>query len=276
MKMSDEESLEFGYISRDEDFLKNKITRLKQILAEKKLEDAEIHLTEWNSTAFHRDLTNDTSFKAAFVVKNLLENMDSIGGFGYWTASDLIEEQRAAVPTFHGGLGLITNNQIPKPAYYAYEFLGKLGDLFVAAGEGYFVTKNTKGYQIILYHYCHYDRLYCMNQHANIDIKNRYSVFLNRDDIQMKLILNGLDKGAYKIKQHKLNREHGSAFDKWVEMGAPGQMNLEEINYLKNSSIPKKYVSEVRVEDDLIVKAILEPHEVHLYEIIPQRPLRQV
>jgi xylan 1,4-beta-xylosidase len=276
MKMSDEESLEFGYISRDEDFLKNKINTLKQILAEKKMEDVEIHLTEWNSTAFHRDLTNDTSFKAAFVVKNLLENMDSIGSFGYWTVSDLIEEQRAAVPTFHGGLGLITNNQIPKPAYYAYEFLGKLGDQMVAAGEGYFVTKNAKGYQIILYHYCHYDRLYCMNQHANIDMKNRYSVFLNRDDIQMKLILNGLDKGTYKIKQHKLNRENGSALDKWIEMGAPGPMNPEEINYLKYSSVPKKHVSEVRVEDDLVVKAILEPHEVHLYEIIPQRALRQV
>lgn len=272
-KLLDEGSFEFGYISRDEDFLKNKIIRIKQILAEKKMDQVELHLTEWNSTAFHRDLTNDTSFKAAFVVKNLLENMDSIGSFGYWTASDLIEEQRAAIPTFHGGLGLITNKSIPKPAYYAYEFLGKLGDQMIAAGEGYFITKSPKGYQMILYHYCHYDMLYCMNQHANIDIKNRYKVFLDRDEIQLKLILSGLEKGSYKIKQHRLNRENGSAFDKWVEMGAPESLSPEEINYLRYSSIPNRHFSDVRIENDFILNTNLQPHEVQLYEILPQRTL---
>lgn len=275
-KLSEDGSFEFGYISRDENFLKNKILKLKQILAEKQMEEVEIHLTEWNSTAFHRDLTNDTSFKAAFIVKNLLENMDTIGSFGYWTASDLIEEQRAAIPAFHGGLGLISNKSIPKPAYYAYEFLGKLGDEMIAAGEGYFVTKSPKGYQLILYHYCHFDMLYCMNQHANIDIKDRYNVFLDRDDIQLKLILSGLEKGTYKVKMHRLNRENGSAFDKWVEMGAPGSLSPEDINYLKFSSVPKKHISEVRIENDFILNTILQPHEVQLYEILPQRTLRQV
>jgi xylan 1,4-beta-xylosidase len=272
-KLTDEGTFEFGYISRDEDFLKHKINTLKQILAEKKMEDVEIHLTEWNSTAFHRDLTNDTSYKAAFVVKNLLENMDSIGGFGFWTASDLIEEQRAAIPTFHGGLGLITNTSIPKPAYYAYEFLGKLGNQLIAAGEGYFMTKSRKGYQIILYHYCHYDRLYCMNQHANIDSKNRYNVFLNRDDIQIKLTLSGMEKGTYRINQHQLNRDHGSAFDKWVEMGTPESLSPEDINYLTYSCVPKRHISEVRIENDFNLNTILQPHEVQLYEILAQRKL---
>jgi xylan 1,4-beta-xylosidase len=270
-KLLDESSLEFGYISRNEDFLKDKIDTLKQILAGKSLGDVEIHLTEWNSTAFHRDLTNDTSFKAAYIVKNILENMDSIGSFGYWTASDLIEEQRVASQTFHGGLGLITNNNIPKPAFYAYELLGKLGDQFVDAGEGYFVTKNTRGYQVLLYHYCHYDRLYCMNQHANIVMENRYNVFLDRDDVRMKLTLTGIDNGIYQIKQHQLNREHGSAFDKWVKMGAPEYLGNDEVNYLRYASIPKIHISEVRSEGVVSLASILQPHEVQLIEIIPKR-----
>lgn len=270
-KLSDEGSFEFGYISRDENFLHHKINSLNQILAEKQLDDVEIHLSEWNSTAFHRDLTNDTSFKAVFIVKNLLENIDMLQSFGYWTVTDLIEEQRAALHTFHGGLGLITNNNIPKPAFYAYELLGKLGDQLVAAGDGHFVTKSSKGYQIILYHYCHYDRLYCMNQHANIDMENRYNVFLDRDDVRMRLVLSGLDKGTYKIKQHQLNRENGSAYDKWVEMGAPQQLNSEDINYLSYTSVPKKHISEVRIEEEFVLGTTLKPHEVQLYEIILQR-----
>ncbi|WP_066056763.1 GH39 family glycosyl hydrolase [Robertmurraya korlensis] len=272
-KLLDEESFEFGYISRDEDFLKHKLKRLKDILAEKEMEQVEVHLTEWNSTAFHRDLTNDTSFKAAFVVKNLLENIDEIQSFGYWTLTDFIEEQRVALETYHGGLGLTTNNGIRKPAFYAYEFLGKLGDELLASGDGYFVTKNSRGYQILLYHYCHYDRLYCMNQHANINLIDRYKVFLDKDDLRMTLQVTGLDKGFYKIKQHKINRESGSSYDQWVEMGAPIQMDKEEVDYLMHSSVPNKFIREVKVDGELILEETLQPHEVQLIEIFPQRTL---
>jgi len=269
--LTNENAMDFGYISRDESFLKNRIADLKQILLENNLEGIEIHLSEWNSTAYHRDLTNDTSFKAAFIVKNLLENIDSIQSFGYWTITDLIEERRAASNEFHGGLGLITNHNIPKAAFYAYELLGKLGNQLVSQGEGYFLTKRANSYQLLVYHYCHYDRLYCMNQHANIDFKNRYDVFLNHHSVEIKFILNELKKGTYKVTQYRLNRQHGSSFDNWVEMGALHNLNKEEMIYLKNSSLPRIQISEVRIEEDYILTANLEPHEVQLYEIIPQR-----
>jgi len=271
--LTNENAMDFGYISRDESFLKKRIANLKQIMLENNLETLEIHLSEWNSTAYHRDLTNDTSFKAAFIIKNLLENMDSIQSFGYWTRTDLIEERRAATIDFHGGLGLITNRNIPKPAFFAYKLMGKLGNQLVSHGEGYFLTKSSKGYQLLLYHYCHYDRLYCMNQHANIDLENRYNVFLNHDPMEMKFILSDLKKGTYKVKQYQLNRKNGSSFDKWVEMGAPQTLSTEEISYLKNSCVPRLQLSDVRIEEDYILTSNLDPHEVQLYEIIPQKTL---
>ena len=271
--LKNENAMDFGYISRDESFLKKRVSDLKQILLVHNLEHIDIHLTEWNSTAYHRDLTNDTSFKAAFIVKNLLENIDSIQSFGYWTITDLIEERRAASYDFHGGLGLITNHNIPKPAFFAYQLLGKLGHTLISQGDGYFFTKSSTGYQLLLYHYCHYDRLYCMNQHANIDLENRYNVFLEQSPIELKFILNDLEKGTYKVRKYQLNRQHGSSYDKWVEMGAPKQLTSEEISYLKASSLPKLQIGEVRIEEDYILTANLEPHEVQLYEIIPQKTL---
>ncbi|MEH7117794.1 helix-turn-helix domain-containing protein [Neobacillus vireti] len=271
--VKNENAMDFGYISRDESFLKKRVADLKQILLVHNLENIDIHLTEWNSTAYHRDLTNDTSFKAAFIVKNLLENIDSIQSFGYWTITDLIEERRAAANVFHGGLGLISNHNIPKPAFFAYQLLGKLGHTFISQGDGYFFTKSSTGYQLLLYHYCHYDRLYCMNQHANIDLENRYNVFLEQSPIELKFFLIDLKKGIYKVRQYQLNRKNGSSFDKWVEMGAPKQLTSEEISYLKASCLPKLQISEVRIEEDYILTANLEPHEVQLYEIIPQKTL---
>ncbi|WP_462409543.1 GH39 family glycosyl hydrolase [Neobacillus sp. Marseille-QA0830] len=267
---SNEKAMDFGYISRDESFLKNRIADLKQILSEYGLGNIEIHLSEWNSTAYHRDLTNDTCFKAAFIVKNMLENIDSIQSFGYWTITDLKEERRSAVNSFHGGLGLITNHNIPKPAFVAYELLGKLGNQLIAQGEGYFLTKNTQGFQLLLYHYCHYDRFYCMNQHANIDLQNRYNVFLNEQPVEMKFMINGLEKGFYKLKQYQLNRQNGSSYDKWVEMGAPQTLGTEEVSYLQTSSHPRLQISEIRIEEDYILTTQLAPHEVQLFEMIPQ------
>ena len=151
--------------------------------------------------------------------------------------------------------------------------MGKLGNQLVSHGEGYFLTKSSKGYQLLLYHYCHYDRLYCMNQHANIDLENRYNVFLNHDPMEMKFILSDLKKGTYKVKQYQLNRKNGSSFDKWVEMGAPQTLSTEEISYLKNSCVPRLQLSDVRIEEDYILTSNLDPHEVQLYEIIPQKTL---
>jgi xylan 1,4-beta-xylosidase len=112
-----------------------------------------------------------------------------------------------------------------------------------------------------------------MNQHANIDLENRYNVFLDQSPIEMKMVLNEMKKGTYKIKQYHLNRQYGSSFDKWVDMGAPEHLSEEEINYLIHSSVPKLQISEVRIEEEYILTTTLEAHEVQLFEIIPQKSL---
>ena len=86
----------------------------------------------------------------------------------------------------------------------------------------------------------------------------------------MKFTLNGLSKRTHWLRHYQLNRHNGSAYDKWVQMRAPKKLNSEEIQYLKGASRPKMHISEVRVEDDYILTASLEPHEVQLFEIFPR------
>ncbi|WP_313636830.1 GH39 family glycosyl hydrolase, partial [Paenibacillus sp.] len=130
----------FSKVSPNPDYLKESLEREIGLLAELGLNGHELYLTEWNSTAFHRELTNDTLYKAAYIVKNVIENLDRISGFGYWVLSDNIEESAASSRIFHGGLGLMAQYGIPKAAMYAYELLAKLGDRLVAHEEGYIVT----------------------------------------------------------------------------------------------------------------------------------------
>lgn len=265
-----EQEAEFdSYILSNENYLHDAIQHIHEIVRNMEMGQVEIHLTEWNSTAVHRDLTNDTCYKAAYIVKNIVENIDTIDSFGYWTFTDLIEEHRASAQTFHGGLGILTSNGIPKAGFLAYELLAKLGDELVAQGEGFIITRNHSGLQVLLYHYCHYDKLYSLRINTNINDINRYDVFTHQHIKDKQLHLKGLEAGEYSVEQKIVNRSSGSSFDQWVAMGTPKVLSSDDIEYLKRSSISERHyqIVSLQAEENLILHAELNPHEVRLFEI---------
>ncbi|MEG1131283.1 MAG: helix-turn-helix domain-containing protein [Romboutsia sp.] len=255
-------------IDKNKNYLKDLINELKSILKQCDLENIEIYMTEWNSTASHRDLTNDTLYKSSYIVKNILENMDSIDGFGYWIATDLLEESRIENDIFHGGLGLITNNGIKKSAFYSYTFLNELGDELIESGDGYFITKKYDTYQLILYNYCHFDNIYVNGDTSQIDKYNRYNVFNNIDKC-MNINLENFNPGNYLFKECKITKKQGSAFDTWIEMGHLEYMDEEDVIYINNNSMPKMKKYSKYIGGEYSIRENLSPHEVKIYNIKP-------
>ncbi len=71
--------------------------------------------------------------------------------------------------------------------------------------------------------------------------------------------------GDYIITTKSVNREHGSSYDAWMQMGAP--MKTDDIlGYLEYRSIYDVTISHARVDESsrLIMSALLEPHEVRV------------
>ncbi|MEV5027095.1 GH39 family glycosyl hydrolase [Paenibacillus sp. LPE1-1-1.1] len=259
----------FRRISPNPNYLKEKLIHEVGFLKEQGLADREVYLTEWNSTAYHRELTNDTLYKAAYIVKNLVENLDDIQGFGYWVLSDNIEETVASPRLFHGGLGLVAQHGVPKAAQYAYDLLAKLGDRLIAREEGYIVTASSGGYQVLAYNYCHFDDLYALGDTSFIDETNRYNGFKDEKVLKMAFELKAIANGKYRMITHRINRKHGSSYDKWVEMGAPEPLSAEDIEYIKTASVPERSVQTVEAEHGFTFDTVLEPHAVALIELIP-------
>lgn len=259
----------FGGISPNPDFLRERLAIELQLLADQGLSGREVYMTEWNSTAYHRELTNDTLYKAAYIDKNILDNLDSIDGFGYWVLSDNIEETFPSPRLFHGGLGLIAQYGIPKPAMHAYRLLGKLGETLIARGDGYIVAARGDTFQIMTYNYCHYDDLYALGDTSFIDETHRYNGFKEEKILKIDIALSGLPQGAYRMVTLTITRKHGSSYDKWVEMGAPESLTAEDIAYLKQSSSPLREVQVLNVENGTVVGSTLKPHEVQLIELTP-------
>ena len=257
---------DFSYAG--EDYVAEMLAKVKRKLLELGWSGSELHVTEWNATPHHRELTNDTCFKAAYIAKNIVETFDEISSLGYWTVTDLLEELPLPQETFHGGLGMITNNGLKKAAFYAYELLAKLGSKLLDRGDGYCLTMSKDGtYQLLLFHYAHFDQMYLKNDVSGIQPHNRYAVFNHNDQLELTIQLNGLEPGAYRIHRHTINRESGSSYDEWLRMGAPAGLMQPDIDYLNQCSVPKQYMCTEMAGDALTLKFLLAPHEVRLLEL---------
>lgn len=240
---------------------------IRKILAAMNLSDIPVYLTEWNFTLSHRNLINDTCFKSCYIMKNLLRNYDRLDSFGYWCLTDLLEENALPDTLFHGGLGIYTMNGLRKNVFYAFYFANMLGNQLVRADEGYFITRNEEAYQIITYHYIHYGNLFASGELFDITETSRYSAFDMSRHLQFNLELLDLENGSYTIKEYFVNREHGSAYDLWIKMGAV-PLDQHDTDLLSGLCAPGFHKEYRLVEKEtLTYSPLLEPLEIRFAEI---------
>ena len=245
-----------------------------QVLSEREkmgLRKLPILLTEWNNTPSQEDLLNDTCFKSCYIVKNILENYDRLDSFGYWSLTDWMGEAPLPKELFFGGLGLFTVNGIPKASYYALWLLCQLGSTFLGRGDGWFATRQGNRYILLLYNYRHFSHLYALGERFDMTFTDRYTPFDPVQNLDVHLRLSDIKNGAYIVRETVLNRKSGSAFDKWVEMGAMEPDTPQELTALEALSTPScsKYISEAK-NHTLELDAMLEMLEVRLVTIEPR------
>ena len=224
-----------------------------------------VYLTEWNLSPSHRELLGDTCFRSCYLVKNILENMDRLESMGYWVLTDLFEEHQVPDEVFHGGLGLLTYNGIPKAAYHALCLLRRLGNTLIGRGEGWFLTRQDGEYQLMLYNYKHYSALYANCEAFDMTQTERYTAFGGRQRRDFEICIENAPEGEWLVSEYSVSRAAGSSFDKWVEMGAQRLESVEEVELLASLSRPmmNKYVLHSG-GDGLVVNALLDMLEIRL------------
>ncbi len=254
--------------SKDKNYAKVKLDKIRKMIKAADINIPELHVTEFNSSISHRHPANDTTFKAAYIVKNIIDNLDETDSFGYWFCSDISGELSDSKNLLYGDMGIISANGINKPGFYGYEMLAKLGGDLIQKGDGYIITKKSSyNYEIITYNYKHFDYFYCLKEENPAGLEQYYNIFENQETLNLSIDLKGVKSGRYRIKKYVLSREHGSIFDEWVNMNSIHNIKKDEIDYLKQICVPKQTVFYVKCIDELKVESILSPHEVNFYEI---------
>lgn len=266
-RLTDDEQLKPSIgLSARPDLLRDALAHAHGVLRRAGLGGLPLYICEWNLSISHRELLNDTAFKACWLVRSILEN--SAGAvLGYWALADNLEEVRLAGRLFHGGLGLFASGGIPKAAYYAYVLLAGLGGEMLAHGEGWYVTRSADGWQLLLYNYRHYNGLYASGELFDMTDTNRYTAFGDPVECTFVAGLTGLEQEECTVSETVLGPASGSAFDSWAALGAPAVTGRGEEAFLRACRPAlRRYTLPVR-GGRLTLSCTLPPHEIRLLRL---------
>ena len=256
-------------LNTDPDAYSKYLDSVEKFVAEKGLSDKPLHMLQWNLTVSHRNLINDTCFSASFTAKNLLENYDRTDSFCFWCSTDFSEELALPNDLFFGGPGMFTHNGLRKPAFFLFQFLSKLGDELIGRGRGWFATRNRVNNRIIImfYNYIQYSDAFANGNYYDLTQTNRYSSFSEQTNAKFTLKIEGLKTDHCFIREFFINREQGSCFDKWNEMGGLPLLE-DELSVLKMTE-PGLLLHKEKVNNGVLyIESTLLPHEVRRVEVI--------
>ncbi|WP_160691224.1 helix-turn-helix domain-containing protein [Clostridium sp. C2-6-12] len=254
------------YHSNDKDFLVNKLHNVKEIINSLGYSGEEIIISEWSLTISSRNYINDSCFKAAYLVKNIIDSVDKVDSLCYWTASDISEEYLDINLLLQGGTGLLSKNGMKKPSFYALSFLERLSEIMVQKGKNYIMTKKSDSiFTIICHNYKHFNDLYFQNYQENRGFKSLMDIYENQKELNISFLIQHVPNGKYRLKSYILNESYGSVLNKWIKLNADSRLRSDEISYLKDTSIPELDIEYIDVfESKLSYSLELQPHEVRL------------
>lgn len=225
------------------------LDKIRNVVSSSSYPQAQIHLTEYNSSPSPRDLVHDTPFAAPFLLYNLTQNIGKVNSLGFWTFTDIFEENGPGESQFHGGFGLMNVLGIKKPSYFAYKFLADMGNALVFKDDNCFVTKKDNKLHILLWNYCYYTEAFAKGNRENLSLYDRDHVFEQKS---LRAAVN--IKNARSIKACRLGKSNGSAFHNWLKMNAPESPSRAQIQELAAACVPSEFGFSGSVE--------MEPNEV--------------
>ena len=246
----EEEGDRFSKRSTDTDFLANMIAQTKEELERQDFPVKKLYVTEWNLTISERNYMNDSCYKGAYIMKNIIDNLDQADMLGYFIGSDRFSEYYDSNELLHGGTGLFTKDGIMKPAGFAIDFLNNLYPLLVARGKNYMVTTNGHDtYGLVCHNYKRLNYYYYLTEEDEISKEKIWKYFEDRNSMDLDLNLTELRDGEYQIKIQRINEEYGSILKQWGDMEYYKELSRQDIRYFRKVSEPKRTISNIKVEE---------------------------
>jgi xylan 1,4-beta-xylosidase len=215
-----------------------------------------VHITEFNTSYRPDNPIHDTAYNAAYLAPVLAGGGDYADSFSYWTFCDVFEEDDIPTSIFHGGFGLLTHRQLPKPTYHLYAFMARMGRDVLVRGDDHLVCRDVDGRITVL-------AWQPVGGTAADPTPDRH-------ELRLSIPLTG--PRAFVLRE-RVNEHDGNAFAAWRELGRPFSPDRHTQNLLRESAAPAVEHRAVGVDGGRFeLDLTLSRHEVTFVEIVPVEP----
>lgn len=227
----------------------------------------ELHYTEWSASYTPADPIHDSYHEAAYILKKLKQVGNAAQSMSYWVFTDIFEESAPRFEPFHGGFGLLTIQGINKPAFYAYQFLNRLGNTeLVNSDSTSWVCKDAKGnIQVLAWDFT-YSR-------PKDSVNNQ--VYYIRDlpskpKGKLKINISKVPEGKYALEVYKVGYRCNDAYTSYYDLGRPSQLNRTQVEQIKkqNDGSPvQKEIITIKGETPFVKELDLRENDVYFLNL---------
>lgn len=243
----------FSRRSTDREALIRPVKWMRTSMQEAGFQDKKLYVTEWNLTISDRNYINDTCFKGAYVVKNILDFYGMVDDAGYFTGTDRISEYFDSNFILHGGTGLLTKHGILKPAGFAFEFFNRLYPYLISKDSSCIVTTNGHGaYGILCHNMRSLNYNYYFTKENEIEKEHLWKYYEDTKTAELEIVLSDMEDGVYQMKMYRVNEKNGSILYIWKEMQYTQELDREDLKYFKRTCEPKLTIEKIRAEEGRI------------------------
>ncbi|MGN0357194.1 MAG: helix-turn-helix domain-containing protein [Blautia sp.] len=248
------------------------ISRMQKVLLATGCTNCRVFVTEWNNSVSNRNYLNDSNFRGAYIIHKMPDISESVDCVSLWMASDIISNYIDSNRVAYGGGGLLTQDGILKPAFYALQFMNQLGERLISKGENYIITKKHEtSYYIICHNFKWYNCRYFKKRELLDDPKDIEGIFENMDPVEIVINLNNLpDDKKYIITRRCVAADYGNLLGEWKNFQYDEHLSADNIRYIRNASYPRMSMERKKAEKgSLRVSVTLQAHEfilLHIHE----------
>jgi xylan 1,4-beta-xylosidase len=208
---------------RDKDVVGDDVLRVTGEIKASPRPEVELHFTEWSASYSSRDPVHDHYLSAAFILSRLKRAGEAADSLSYWTFTDVFEEGGPGPTPFHGGFGLLNLQGLRKPAFYAYQFLNRLGDteLVNADGQSWACTSR-EGVQILVWDL----KLPAQDASNQVYFKRDLPAARLGD---VRLSVGGLAPGDYDWTFHRVGYRSNDVYADYLLLGSPSWLSQAQV-----------------------------------------------
>lgn len=215
-------------LSKDSMAVSGDVLQSRKEIAASAKPNLELHYTEWSSSYTPADPVHDSYHEAAYILDKIKQAGSAVNSMSYWVFTDIFEEPGPRFTPFHGGFGLLTIQGIPKSAFYAYQFMNKLGKTELKnADTRSWATKTDNGVQLLLWNFTN----------TLPDSVNNQTYYVkdlpSKSKGKVKVSISHVPAGTYTLEIYKVGYRINDAYTQYVDMGKPKQLNKQQVEELK-------------------------------------------